>query len=261
VTTPIGCITVRLLRVFTRDGAGGNQLGVHHGVLSDAGMQAIARELGYSETIFAHRPDDDGAVPVRIFTPAIELPFAGHPLVGAAWHLAPPGGTAMMRCGVGIVRGHRVDDETAHVEVFYLPTVERTVPALGVAAWDVLMPLRYEVVELSTPGDVASYTLVGRPDQRVVWARGEGGSDDVVRARFFAPGMGTDEDPATGSAAVALAAVLRHEGAPSGTLTIHQGAEIGCPSRIELSWSPEAAVIGGSVVDDGWRTITVPPGS
>ena len=73
--------TVRVLRVFTRDGAGGNPLGVHDGILGDNEMQAVAAELGYSETVFLGDPLD-GVVPARIFTPSYEMPFAGHPLVG-----------------------------------------------------------------------------------------------------------------------------------------------------------------------------------
>jgi predicted PhzF superfamily epimerase YddE/YHI9 len=252
---------VRVLRVFTRDGQGGNHLAVHEGLLLDAEMQAVATALGYSETIFVDQPADDGAIPVRIFTPASELPFAGHPLVGATWHLAPLGGTARLRCGVGVVVGHRPDAGTAHIEVAYQPTVKTAVLGGAVASWDVRMPLRYEVVQLASPADVAGYTLVDRPDHRLVWARGDEGDGNTIRARFFAPGMGVDEDPATGSAAVALAAVQRHGGIASGALTIRQGAEIGFPSRIELTWSREATEIGGSVEDDGWRTISVPPGS
>jgi trans-2,3-dihydro-3-hydroxyanthranilate isomerase len=71
--------------------------------------------------------------------------------------------------------------------------------------------------------------------------------------------MGVEEDPATGSAAMALAAVLRSEGQPSGALTIHQGAEVGSPSRIELTWTARDTTIGGAVTDDGRRTVSVPP--
>jgi trans-2,3-dihydro-3-hydroxyanthranilate isomerase len=101
--------------------------------------------------------------------------------------------------------------------------------------------------------------LTDRPDHRLVWARGDESTGEAIRARFFAPGMGVEEDPATGSAAVALAAVLRHEGEQSGALTIHQGAEIGSPSRIELSWTARDTTIGGTVTDDGWQTVSVPP--
>jgi predicted PhzF superfamily epimerase YddE/YHI9 len=60
---------------------------------------------------------------------------------------------------------------------------------------------------------------------------------------------------------VALAAVLRHEGGGSGALAINQGAEIGHPSRIDLSWTARDTLIGGSVADDGSRTVSIPTGS
>ena len=149
---------------------------------------------------------------------------------------------------------------TASIEVAYLPPVERTTTPGVVASWIARMPLPYEVHLLASPDAVAAYELADRPDHRLVWARDDG-RDGLVRARFFAPGMGVVEDPATGSAAVALAAVLRHEGEESGSATIHQGAEIGSPSRIDLSWTVRDTVIGGAVADDGSRTVSVPLGS
>jgi len=75
---------------------------------------------------------------------------------------------------------------------------------------------------------------------------------DATRAhmRFFAPAGGVPEDPATGSAAVALARVMVAGGETTGRLSIDQGAEIGAPSRIELEWTPDSASIGGTVVHD-----------
>jgi PhzF family phenazine biosynthesis protein len=129
-----------------------------------------------------------------------------------------------------------------------------------IASWVALMPLPYEIHLLESPDAVAAYELVDRPDHRLVWARGDGGGS-IFRARFFAPGMGVVEDPATGSAAVALAAVLRHEGEESGSATIHQGAEVDSPSCIDLSWTVRDTVIGGAVSADGSRTVSVPLGS
>jgi trans-2,3-dihydro-3-hydroxyanthranilate isomerase len=255
-------VSVRVVRVFTRDGTGGNHLGIHEGHLSAQEMQVLATALGYPETIFLGEPDDDGAVPVRIFTPGSELPFAGHPLVGATWHLAAAGADTSLRCGIGVVMGRRrLDDDAAEIEMSQLPDVERRDAAGAVATWVARMPLPYEIVQLPDPAAVSGYALMDRPDHRLIWAFGDGGRDDVVRARFFAPGLGVDEDPATGSAAVALAAVLRHEGQHTGTLTVHQGEEIGAPSRIELAWTAGDTVIGGSVADDGMRTVSVRPGS
>ena len=90
-----------VLRVFTRGDEGGNHLGVVTDAtsLTAESMQAIALELGYSETIFLEW--EEGEIPrVRIFTPGAELPFAGHPLVGMAWMLGKlgPGGISTLRC-------------------------------------------------------------------------------------------------------------------------------------------------------------------
>ena len=88
-------VLVRVLRVFTDDGGRqGNALGVIDGTLVDQDdRQRVAHELGFSETIFI---DDHGTGELRIFTPAVELPLAGHPLVGAAWLLLSEPGAPMM---------------------------------------------------------------------------------------------------------------------------------------------------------------------
>ena len=78
---------------------------------------------------------------------------------------------------------------------------------------------------------------------------------DQVRARFFAPASGVDEDPATGSAAVALAAALAARGEVAGQVTIEQGEEMGHPSRIELVWDATTASIGGTVRHDEVRVL------
>lgn len=248
--------TVRVLRVFTRDGAGGNPLGVHDGIFGDNEMQAVAAELGYSETVFLGDPLD-GVTPARIFTPSYEMPFAGHPLVGATWHTARPDETVLLSCQVGTVTGRRAGRDVASIDVAFRPTIVTVDPPDGVdSAWIARMPLEYEVHRLRDVSAVTSYDLADRPDHRYVWALGEDGRDDIVRARFFAAGVGVDEDPATGSAAVALAAVFRHVGDDSGSVTIHQGAEMGAPCRIDLTWSPTLTTIGGAVIDDGTRSVT-----
>jgi trans-2,3-dihydro-3-hydroxyanthranilate isomerase len=248
--------SVRVVRVFTREGAGGNPLGIHDGLLDADEMQTMAATLGYSETIFIGAATE-AVTPVRIFTPTYEMPFAGHPLVGATWHCAAPGRMVVLGCQIGTVTGRRFDSDRAGIEVEQTPSVEAVDPPVGVtSAWVARMPLEYEVHRLADPDAVAGYTADGRPDHRLVFAFGDDGLADVVRARFFAGGVGVDEDPATGSAAVALAAVLRSEGRHSGSLTIHQGAEMGCPSLLELAWSPALTTVSGSVVDDGSRTVS-----
>jgi trans-2,3-dihydro-3-hydroxyanthranilate isomerase len=256
-----------VIRVFTRDGSGGNHLGVINDVtgLDDEMMQAIAADLGFSETIFIDWRE--GGVPVtRIFTPTMEMPFAGHPLVGAAWVMlrVGPGDIDGLRCGIGDVK-IRVEGDVAWVDApmvpanahldddsfaarVHLPTPRR--------AWRVEMPLDYRMVELPAADDVASVapdtSAFGSVDGLTVFAR----DGERIRMRFFIPTAGIDEDPATGSAAVALATMFAADGETEGRVTIDQGEEMGHPSRINLRWSGTTASIGGTVAHDELRELT-----
>jgi len=256
-----------VLRVFTRGDAGGNHLGVVTDLtgLDGEAMQQVAAELGYSETIFLD-VDAEPVPEVRIFTPAAELPFAGHPLVGAAWVLG--GADASMRCGIGEVRA-TAGPERAAVEVPLSLRVEEAADGVEMAAaaglpeprgaWWARMPIPYLVLEYDSPDVVAA----ARPDPRALAAgrAGEaayliaGAGPGRAKARFFAPGLGVFEDPATGSAAAAWAAVSAFRGIPSGEVRIAQGDEIGHPSTIELAWSEGICRLGGTVRRDGSREV------
>ncbi len=119
------------------------------------------------------------------------------------------------------------------------------------------MPIPYLLLETGEAAAVAA----ARPATEEIFD--EAGADMVylygwegpesVRARFFAPGHGVFEDPATGSAAVALAAALHAEGRHAGRLLVHQGEEIGRPSIIRLQWAGDRARIGGTVQRDEVR--------
>lgn len=255
-----------VLRVFTRGSDGGNHLGVVNdrtGLDTDA-MQAIAADLGFSETVFVDwRPPEPPFV--QIFTPTMELPFAGHPLVGTAWvmNVLGPGSHESLRCGIGDV-GVRMDGEMVWIDATLDQPVrdaaQTSLPSrVGlpppVRAWLVEMPKEYLVLQYPDAATVAAIAPAWEPLSEVfgtlVFARHE----DVVRARFFAPDAGVPEDPATGSAAVALAAALVDAGESAGRVLIDQGEEIDCPSRIELSWTAETASIGGTVVRDEVRIL------
>jgi len=257
---------VRVLRVFTREDLGGNHLGVlaDAAELDTAAMQQIAAELGFSETIFLI-PQDSGVPLIRIFTPAAEMPFAGHPLVGAAWiyGVDQAGGTGRLECAVGEIP-YRVEGEQVWVETPMVSDVETATDGEEIAAasrlpttgriWWVRMPLPYLVVEAPSAEAVAAASpdfgaLLAGPAGEAAYLFARDGSG--VKARFFAAGLGVPEDPATGSAAAALAAVLAFEGEKEGRLSIDQGDEIGHPSTIELSWNPAAASLGGTVRPDG----------
>ncbi|HST56185.1 MAG TPA: PhzF family phenazine biosynthesis protein [Solirubrobacteraceae bacterium] len=206
---------VRVLRVFTDvDGGAGNLLGVVRdaGGIGRTSRQAIAAELGYSETVFV-----DDETRVQIFTPAAELPFAGHPLVGCAWLLRWP----VLHVAAGAVRA-RVAGSRAWV--------------LARAEWSP----RFECRQLDTPAAVDELMPPAAGNVQVwAWqdeARGR------IRARVFAPEFGIEEDPATGSAAMVLCAALNRP------ITIDQGP--GC--RIEARPLRDGWVeLGGSVANDG----------
>jgi predicted PhzF superfamily epimerase YddE/YHI9 len=211
--------TVRVLRVFT-DAAGesGNLLGV---VLDGGGIerparQAIAAELGCSETVFV-----EGENRVAIFTPTTELPFAGHPLVGSAWLLAQ----AVLYPPAGPVRTRREGDRAwiaARAE--WSPPFERR---------QLDDPAAVDALEGPAAGNLQAWAWQDEPQGR-------------VRARVFAPDLGIPEDPATGSAAVALCAAL---GRP---LAIDQGP--GC--QIEARPLKDGFIeVGGRVADDGDREL------
>ncbi len=248
--------------MFTRGDAGGNHLGVINDVVgvSDLDMQEIATDLGFSETIFIDWTDPALDPAVRIFTPVDELPFAGHPLVGAAWLLGTlgPVPARALRTKVGPVtcsaHGDRalVDasieitearDDVAEVAVLAgLERPERTMRLALPKSYLMARFATFHDVEALDPdmdafGDVFGFTAFAR-------------NGDTVKLRFFAPASGIAEDPATGSAAVALAEVFRRWGESEGSVTITQGDEIGYPSTIELTWTPGSTTIGGTVRHD-----------
>jgi trans-2,3-dihydro-3-hydroxyanthranilate isomerase len=257
-----------VLRVFTRDGAGGNPLGVVTDVtgLEPASMQAIAADLAFSETVFLDWTSP-GVPQARIFTPAAEIPFAGHPLVGAGWVLGRmgPGAARRLACGIGEVpfrfEGERVFIEVAlSREVEALPGTPEVghLPVAG-RAWLVRLPLRYLLLEVASPAVVAEASpdfaalAAASWEGTMVFAR----AGAAVRARFFAPAVGVPEDPATGSAAVALAGALAFSGEAEGSVVIDQGDEVSAPSRLEVVWSGGIVAVGGTVQREEVRVLGI----
>ena len=252
-----------ILRVFTRGDDGGNALGVVNDVvgLSPEDMQRIAHELGFSETVFVDWCEPTTDPVVRIFTPNEELPFAGHPLVGTAWVLSMlgPGATGAIVTKAGRTTYSIVDD-TVWVEASIPIQDEGSSQAANVAmlagmpepiaARTLSLPKHYHLCEYAAFEDVAalepSMDALQSHFGLLAFAR----DHDEVKARFFAPSTGVDEDPATGSACVALAREFILRGEHAGSLSVRQGDEIGHPSTIRLDWSDEATRIGGTVVRD-----------
>jgi len=126
-----------------------------------------------------------------------------------------------------------------------------------VGAWWARMPLPYLVLDLGSAQTVSEVVVemsvlaeTGAGHTYIVGSQG-----DDLRVRFFAPDSGVPEDPATGSAAAAYAAVRSFLGETEGSITVHQGEEIGHPSTIHLSWDPARATLGGTVRRDEVRII------
>ncbi len=250
-----------MLDVFTRHGAGGNPLGVVTDTsgLTDETMQITATDLGYSETVYIDWREG-GRPRTRIFTPGGELPFAGHPLVGAGWvlNVLGPGGVAAVECLAGTVE---IIVETDRVTIA-APDDDRTVRPSGLGeleAWVdavsvdlVEMSSDYLLVEVADPRSVA---MAPQPStgHAMLWAW----DGDNIKARFFAPDMKVPEDAATGGAAIALSAVLRDRGKDSGEVLVRQGDEFGAPSEIALRWMGEHAWVGGHVAHRGTRVLEI----
>lgn len=255
-----------VIRVFTVGDSGGNALGVvpDSTGLDASAMQRVAADLGFSETVFIKwRVGETPAL--RIFTPAAEMPFAGHPLVGTAWILNAIGpGVNRMSIQIGEV-GIRIEDEVVWVSP---PAIDQPVREVAVdeainlgiptatRAWRVEVPSDYLVAEVASEADL----LGAAPDLGAVAAAVDGlylfHGHGLTRARFFGPRLGVDEDPATGSAAVALCAVSRLLGQESGTSRIVQGLP-GFLSEIHMTWDGLEVELGGRVVKDEVRVLEI----
>jgi trans-2,3-dihydro-3-hydroxyanthranilate isomerase len=274
------------LDVFTDRRFAGNPLAVvlDAEALDTAAMQAIAREFNHPETVFVFAPADPAhRACVRIFTPARELPFAGHPTVGTAVQLGARdggGGDLVLEEGIGAVRCTLESNGGVAGARFAIPQLPTEVgaaaddaaiaAALSLAPSDIGegRPARWSAGLPFTFVPIASLAAMARC--RVDLAKfdaafGAGGAAYAFcnetaepghhfHARMFAPGMGVPEDPATGSAAAAFAGVLARR-LRDGThaLVIEQGYEMGRPSLIRLTADVAAgrlvsASIGGNAV-------------
>lgn len=260
------------LDVFTDRRFAGNPLAVvpEADGLSGEQMQALAAELGLSETVFAL----DDARRIRIFTPTSELPLAGHPTVGVTHELArlgriPAEGRWVFKTGAGDIAVDLAGDLATMTQAEPQLGLEHDLPAVVAA-------LQVDEDALVSPPQMCTTTGVRQlfaevrdrdalaaltPDQTLVaglenvdllaaWCEV---ADGEVAQRGFAPQLGIAEDPATGSAAGALAALRVFRGATPGPLMVRQGEEIGRPSemRAEVEGEPGTPTevrVGGRAV-------------
>jgi predicted PhzF superfamily epimerase YddE/YHI9 len=215
---------LHVLRVFVNEeGEWGNPLGVflEGASVPAAERQAVAAELGFSETVFV---EDRAGGRIRIHTPELELPFAGHPTVGTAWLLAHEG---------------------TPVEALRPPAGEVSVRIEPGAAFVGARPEwspPFEYVRLGVPADVRALTgPPGGAGNTYAWAWIDEAAG-TIRARAFVPQAGIAEDEATGSAALALCAQLERP------IVVHQGR--GSVIRARPAGAGRVEIGGGVALDE-----------
>jgi len=252
--------------VFTDRPFGGNPLAVipDASTLPEDRLQPIAREFGFSETVFVL----PGNPPrLRIFTPTQEIPFAGHPLIGTATALRDLGHPAEMTLmtGVGPIPATVAQDarftRKTTLEILHQPDTDLVAACLSLprdriaGATIASAGLPFVLAEITDRDALATarpetgafrqgqdrYPL---PFDFAVYAYVRDG--ETIHARMFAPLDDIPEDPATGSAAAALALFLAGDGPLS--LMIHQGEDMGRPSRIGADVADGAVTIAGRAV-------------
>jgi trans-2,3-dihydro-3-hydroxyanthranilate isomerase len=281
-------LAYEIVDVFTDRPFTGNPLAVVFGGdgLGRDQMQALAREFHLSETVFVLPPTVDGATyRARIFTPAEELPFAGHPSVGAAVTQVRRGlvrpGVVFQECGAGVLPLD-VDGEGRATLTGGTPILgplldpAPLLAAVGLSAADftgpepriagcgldfAYLPVRSDAVARARLG-----ALVDGVDDVCVFAWDP--STSTSHARVFAPGKGVPEDPATGSAALGFGVWLVASGLVPGhtesSYVIRQGIELRRPSILEcvvtaVGGRVARVTVTGSVVPVAYGEIVVPP--
>jgi trans-2,3-dihydro-3-hydroxyanthranilate isomerase len=274
----------RVVDVFTGRAYAGNPLAVVLGGddLSTEQMQAITREFNLSETTFPMpATTDQAAYKLRIFNPAYEMPFAGHPSIGTAWVMKQLGtvsdGAIRQECGAGllpvVIDGDRAT-LTGGTPLLGGPIdAQALLTGVGLAAADLgigeprwagtgvdfaYLPVRPEAISRCNPTGGLQAIIDASPAPNPTGAFVFSYGDGAVNARMFAAGAGVPEDPATGSAALGLGVWLAAAGlvAPDGETpyVIDQGVDMGRPSRLECVVRTE----GGSAVECRVTGTTVP---
>ncbi len=273
------------LDVFTDTRFGGNPLAVFPDArgMSDAEMQALAAEFNLSETTFVLPPEDPAnTARVRIFTPKVEMPFAGHPNVGTGFVVAQERGgetlrfeeiaglvtIAVQRAGGAVIGTTIAAPRPLSFGASF--TAEQLAPCASIAPGDVvtarhapvsaslgnpfvLMQVTPEALTRAAPDEGAFRQVMagGAVTRLAIYLYALEG--ERVRARMFGPGVGVKEDAATGSAAVVLAAMLLHlDRGERGAWDIVQGVEMGRPSLLRTTATRGAdgirATVGGGCV-------------
>ncbi|GAB3169852.1 PhzF family phenazine biosynthesis protein [Micromonospora palomenae] len=279
-----------IVDVFTDRPFAGNPLAVVFGAegLATEQMQALALEFNLSETVFVLPPTQVGATyRARIFTPAAELPFAGHPSVGAAVTASRRGmfgvGSITQECGAGVLPievgetgatltggtptlGPELDPEPL-LEMAGLTADDHAGPAPRVAGCGLefpYLPVRPDAVARAKVNAAAAERYGVEHVSVFSWDA----ETQTAHARVFVPGLGVPEDPATGSAALGLGVWLVASGLLPGDgrseYAVRQGIEIHRPSALTCTVTAEdgaavGATVSGQVMAVARGEILVPP--
>ena len=284
-------LAYEIVDVFTDRPFTGNPLAVVFGAehLAGAQLQSLAREFHLSETAFVLPPTVDQATyRLRIFTPEAELPFAGHPSVGAAVTQLRRGaieaGPIVQECGAGLLSLTVRDDGSATLTGGAPRVGLRVDPELLLKAVDLdvedlvgadLHPARLAGCGLEFAYLPVRPEAVGRavapaasPDLPMITVLAWDPGSATAHVRVFCPGAGVPEDPATGSAALGLGVWLVVSGLlpPDGTAryTVRQGAELHRPSTLDCTVDSVAGIVSsatvtGHVVPIASGAIVIPP--
>jgi trans-2,3-dihydro-3-hydroxyanthranilate isomerase len=277
----------QIVDVFTDRAFAGNPLAVVFGAqeLTTEQLQAIAREFNLSETVFILPPTDPAAATyrARIFTPRVELPFAGHPSVGAAVVQAGGPGRVIQECGAGLLPIEVTGDGRATLTggtpsvgpeldpapllaTAGLTAADFTGPAPRMAGCGIDFP--YQAVRPDAVARaVLDHGVAAREGVDTVTVMAWDAATSTAHVRMFGPGVGVAEDPATGSAALGLGVWLVASGLLPGEGTspysVRQGTEIHRPSTLDCSVTAAggavvSATVTGQVVPVAEGRITVP---
>jgi trans-2,3-dihydro-3-hydroxyanthranilate isomerase len=277
-----------IVDVFAPRAFAGNALAVVFDAdgLTAGQCQALANEFNLSETSFLSAPREGGDYRIRIFTPHTELPFAGHPSVGAAHTLVRtgrlPAGTLRQECGAGVldvvVDGGGARLSGGRATLAEGPDPADLAQAVGLAAADLVghpadvagcglaftyLHVHPDAVDRAVPDGAALDRVGGHGVSVFSWDRSTG----TVRARVFAAGLGYGEDPATGSAALGtgvwLVANCLLAGEGTSDYVVRQGELLGRPSLLTCTVTATAgaalaATVAGAVVPVASGRIRVP---
>jgi PhzF family phenazine biosynthesis protein len=262
----------RQVDVFTAVPYLGNPLAVVLAAdgLPAAQMQQFAHWTNLSETTFVLSPSDDGAdYRVRIFTPATELPFAGHPTLGSCHAWLEAGGqprtpgVVVQECGAGLIR---IRQDAAGL-AFAAPPLLRSGPVdedLAAHVAEILRIGRAEIVDLQWADNGPGWVAALLPSAEAVLAVRPGptdidlgiagpyptGSPAAYEVRAFTPKLGsTTEDPVTGSLNASLAQWLLASGRATAPYLASQGTALGRRGQVRISQDPDSTIwVGGSTV-------------